>query len=178
MSQLFIFILTILLMIFGITGVEASIKGGIEYRLPIDYSLINEEEYSTKADGLFDSLASRDTKEVDNDMTNALILYSILLKKNPENLSYAIKLGRLYDIIGKDRQAKGAFSHAIGIKESEPEAYFYLGEFFFKRAQYRKALKYYKSAYERGYQSHTETINKMKTIYKKFGDTSALEVLN
>ena len=178
MSQLFIIILIMSLFLTNASNAYAAVSGGIEYRLPIDYSEISEEEYRIKADSIFDSLTARETNEIDDNMTIALNLYSILLKKNPQNIDYAIKLGRLYDKIGKDRQAKGAFYHAIGLKESDPKAYFFLGEFFYRRAQYRRALKFYKAAYERGYQSHIETINKMKIIYTKFGDKSALEVLN
>ena len=75
MSQLFIFVITILLLITGIPEVDAAIKGGIEYRLPIDYSAIDEGEYRSKADELFSTLSSRDTKDVDEEMTNALNLY-------------------------------------------------------------------------------------------------------
>ena len=156
----------------------SAINGGVEYKIPIDYSQINEEEFGAKADSLFSTLAGRKTSEVDESMTEALNLYTALSMTNPENISYVIKLGRLYDIIGKDRQAKGNFYKAIGINQADPEAYFYLGEFFFEREQYRRALKFYKKAYERGYQSHPETVNKMKIIFKKFCDKSGLEVLN
>ena len=111
-------------------------------------------------------------------MTVALNLYHMLAHKNHDNVMYLTRLGTLYDIAGKDRYAKGAFFDAMGIKPNEPEAYFRLGEFYYKRQMYKKALRFYSEAYKFGYTRHYETVYKLGDIYEKFGDTkSALRYL-
>lgn len=167
---LFLFLNIILLPSF------ATIKGGLEYSIPIDYSKLNEDELQAKA-GFYYNLALRNGKDSE-DMTAALNLYHMLAHKNHDNVMYLTRLGTLYDIAGKDRYAKGSFFDAMGIKPNEPESYFRLGEFYYKRQMYRKALRFYSEAYKFGYTRHYETAYKLGDIYEKFGDTkSALKYL-
>lgn len=161
--------------IFGLPSYSA-IKGGLEYSIPIDYSKLNEDELQAKA-GFYYNLALRNGKDSE-DMTAALNLYHMLAHKNHDNVMYLTRLGTLYDIAGKDRYAKGAFFDAMGIKPNEPEAYFRLGEFYYKRQMYKKALRFYSEAYKFGYTRRYETVYKLGDIYEKFGDTkSALRYL-
>ena len=95
----------------------------------------------------------------------------MLSNANPQNITYALRLGTLYDTLGKDRYARGQYYRAMGINQSRPEPYYYLGNFYFKREQYKKALKYYQKAYENGYSDHYPTVERIGTIYQKFGDT-------
>ena len=150
-----------------------ALKGGLEYQIPIDYSKLSTEELENKA-GFYYGLALKTSNgKVNDDMTSALNLYTILSSKNPENTFYKIRLGHLYDIIGKDRYAKGYFFQAIGTDSSQPEPYFRLGEFYYRRELYKKALNMYKEAYKRGYSGNYDTIYKIGDIYEKFGDTEA-----
>ena len=120
-----------------------ALKGGLEYQIPIDYSKLSTEELENKA-GFYYGLALKTSNgKVNDDMTSALNLYTILSSKNPENTFYKIRLGHLYDIIGKDRYAKGYFFQAIGTDSSQPEPYFRLGEFYYRRELYKKALNMY-----------------------------------
>ena len=53
-----------------------------------------------------------------------------------------------------------------------------MGEFYYKRELYRKALKYFNESYKRGYETNYDLLYKMGDIYEKFGDTrSALKYL-
>ena len=181
-------LIKILLVIFFILSVYnpscAVIKGELEYQIPIDYSKLSTEELENKA-GFYYGLViknnqprtpalSRRRGSIPNeDMTSALNLYAILSNKNPENTFYKIRLGHLYDIIGKDRYAKGYFFQAIGTDSSQPEPYFRLGEFYYRRELYKKALNMYKEAYKRGYSGNYDTLYKIGDIYEKFGDTEA-----
>ncbi|DAB01472.1 TPA: hypothetical protein CPT96_04365 [Candidatus Gastranaerophilales bacterium HUM_10] len=150
-----------------------ALKGGLEYQIPIDYSKLSTEELENKA-GFYYGLALKTSNgKVNDDMTSALNLYTILSSKNPENTFYKIRLGHLYDIIGKDRYAKGYFFQAIGTDSSQPEPYFRLGEFYYRRELYKKALNMYKEAYKRGYSGNYDTLYKIGDIYEKFGDTEA-----
>ena len=143
----------------------------MEYQIPIDYSKLSESELEEKA-GFYYNLAMK-TGSLNEEMTAALNLYHMLAHKNPANIEYKIKLGTLYDIIGKDRYAKGCFFDAIGVDKSKPEAFFRLGEFYYRREMYRRALKMYKIAYSKGYTRHYETLYKMGDTYLKLGDTKA-----
>lgn len=156
----------------------AAIRGGIDYSIPIDYRNLNEQELMLKADSFFYNAEKLKDGILNEDMTSALVLYNILQNKNPEELIYPIKLGILYDKLNKDRQSKGCFFRAIGIDKTHPKPYFYLGEFYYKRASYRKALKYYNEAYIKGLNTNYDLLFKMGDIYQKLGDTrSSLKYL-
>lgn len=181
-------LIKILLVIFFILSVYnpscAVIKGELEYQIPIDYSKLSTEELENKA-GFYYGLVIKNNQPLtpalslrrgsipNEDMTSALNLYAILSNKNPKNTFYKIRLGHLYDIIGKDRYAKGYFFQAIGTDSSQPEPYFRLGEFYYRRELYKKALNMYKEAYKRGYSGNYDTLYKIGDIYEKFGDTEA-----
>ena len=179
MRQPSIILLLISLIITGTTlPTFSAVKGSIEYSIPIDYEKINEQQFEIKAREYFFNAEKLKDGNINEDMTNALNLYGILQKVNPEKIEYPIKLGILYDKIGKDRQAKGNFSKAIGLDNKNPLPYFYFGEFYYKRELYRKALKYYNEAYTRGFEKNYNLLDKMGDIYEKFGDTrSALKYL-
>ena len=54
-----------------------------------------------------------------------------------------------------------------------------VGEFYYKRELYRKALKHYCEAYKRGFTKNYDILYKMGDIYEKLGDTrSALKYLH
>ena len=179
MRQVSIIVLLISAILFGTNlPTFSAVKGGIEYSIPTDYSKINEQETELKARLYFHNAEKLDDGIINEDMTNALMLYTVLQQVNPDKIEYPVKLGRLYDKIGKDRQAKGNFFRAIGLDESHPLPYFYLGEFYYKRKLYRRALKYYNETYKRGFETNYNLLYKMGDIYEKFGDTrSALKYL-
>lgn len=164
---LFIF----LLFIFIPYTVSAAVKGGINYTIPIDYTKLSVDELEPKANIYYNIVMSKESlKTNDEDLTSALNLYSMLEEKCPTNTIYPVKLGDLYERAGKDRYAKGNYYRAIGIDDSKPEAYFGLGEYYYKRMQYRRALKFYTKAYQKGFSADKTTLNRLHTIYKKLGD--------
>ena len=179
MRQVSIIVLLISTIILGtILPSFSAIKGAVEYSIPIDYSKLKEQEIKIKAENFFYNASKLKDNIVNEDLTNAIIHYKVLENINPDKIEYPVKLGILYDKISKDRQAKGYFSKAIGIDNTSPLPYFYLGEFYYKRESYRKALKYYNEAYSRGFESNYDILYRMGDIYEKFGDTrSALKYL-
>ena len=170
------FLIILIILSFSLLPSFSSVKGRVNYSVPIDYTKLNIEEVKTKADFFYNSALK--SKTLNDDMTFALNLYTVLTNIEPENIYYALKLGKLYDVIGKNRYAKGQYYHAMGLDQKRPEPYYYLGDFYYDREQYKKALKFYQKAYENGYTSHYHTLYKMGDIYQKFGDTkSALQYL-
>lgn len=168
MALLFKFLL-LFFVIFCPLNCQAVMKGSLEYKIPIEYSNMNEEELSSKAEFYYNNALKTSGGKLNSDVTQGLILYSALSNKNPDNIYYPIRTGILYDIIGKDRYAKGNYYRAMGINPSMPEPYFYLGEFYYKRQLYRKALKMYLRAGEHGYAAHPQTVARIKEINKMFG---------
>ena len=178
MRQLSINILLILTYSLLINPSWAAISGGIHYSIPVDYSKISELDLIDDARKNFFNALNAPDKTITEDITKALIQYTALSNINPDCIEYPIRLGVLYDKLEKDRQAKGNFSRAIGLDANNPQPYFYLGEFYYKRESYRKALKYYNEAYKLGFSSNYTALYKMGDIYQKFGDTrSALKYL-
>lgn len=157
------------LSIFTFNSAFAFVSGRIDYQIPIDYTKLNKDELEERAD--FYYAVAIKTDKLTSDTTYALILYNVLSEKEPNNITYLVRLGNLYDMLDKDRYAKGNYFHAIGINPQLPEPFFCLAEFYYKRELYRKALKFYKLAYEKGYNTHYQTLYKMGDIYQKFGDT-------
>ena len=172
---------TIFLLILGIFAIFiqpsfSAIKGGVKYSIPVYYNNLSETELQNKGKSYFYNAIK--SNELNEDMTQALNIYTILQNLNPQNIEYSIKLGRLYEKIGKDRYAKGNFSRAIVVDSSKPEPYFYFGEYYYNHQQYKKALKYYNQAYINGYSTNYDLLYKMGDIYEKLGDSrSALKYL-
>lgn len=151
----------------------SAVKGGLEYSIPIDYSKISREELEAKA-GVYYQLALKTFNgKINDEMTAALNMYKILQSQNPADTTYNIRLGYLYDVLGMNKYAKGCFYAAIGSDDSLPEPYFRLGEFYYRRQFYKRALKFYKEAYKKGFSKHYDTLYKMGDIYEKLGDTEA-----
>ena len=171
MLQLYIIPLVILIAFVFASPVNAAYKGGVAYSIPVEYKNLSETELKIKAESFFNKALQSQDWVLNSDFTNALNLYTILLNINPDKVDYVIKLGILYDKLGKDRQAKGNFARAIGIDSSKPGPYFYYGEFYYRREFYRQALKYYQKALERANEPSYALYFRLGDIYEKFGDT-------
>ena len=167
--QMIRFLLIPLILCFTLLPSFSALRGGVDYKIPFDYTNLNQAELESKAESYYTSALN--SKELNENMTYALNLYALLSNAYPENITYALHLGKLYDVLGKNRQAKGQFYRAMGVNPSRPEPYFYLGDFYYEKEQYRKALKFFLKAYDLGYSEHYQTLEKIGTIYQKFGDT-------
>lgn len=147
-----------------------ALRGSVDYAIPIEYKNLNEGELEAKAEFFYNRALKTTNGKLNEDITQSLVLYNALGKKNPQNIIYALRAGKLYDIIGKDRYAKGCFYRAMGVDASRPEPYFYLGEFYYKRQLYPRALKMYEKASSCGYSNHKQTALRLKQLYLMLGD--------
>ena len=64
----------------------SAIKGKLEYYIPTDYSKINELEFEKRAREYFFLAEKLEDGLINEDITNALMLYSVLQKINPEKM--------------------------------------------------------------------------------------------
>ncbi len=171
MRQPSIVLLFAVLLLFLTYPAYSAVQGKVDYAQSIDYSQLTEDDLEQKAKAYYFLAMQSDSDKITDEMTKALNMYLALQKIDPKNESYCVKLGSLYDRINQDKYAKENLSRAVSINSSNPEPYFYFGEYYYKRCEFRKALKYYKKAYERGYMVHYDTLCRMGDIYAKFGDT-------
>lgn len=143
-------------------------KAGVEYNeRRIDYSVINRQDVLTEADLFFDKY--EETNEMKY-LTTAMAKYYILTRINPTDLYSTIQLARTYDVVKNDRQAKKYFNVAMDINKNDANLNYYFAEFYYARNDYKRALKYYKKAYNNGYLEDYDANLKIATIYEKFAD--------
>ena len=148
-------------------------KGVIEYSIPIDYSLIDEKSLNDHAEIIY----SEYTTSTDEILKKGLLLellsdYSILSNINKDNPLYFVRLGIVYDKLGKDRWAKSNFCRSSNLVPNYAYAFYSFGNYFFERNEYRKALKEYMRAYQYGFDKHYENLYQIGIIYEKLGDFS------
>lgn len=157
--------------LFLIPPVFAKETGSIEYHdYLFNYSKINKTELKQEAESnLNTALSMEPSKERDNFLHKSMKNYHILLKIEPNTVEYMNKRGLIYDIMQKDLLAKSYFARALNLEKDNPETNFLVGDFFFKRNDYKRALRYFSAAYENGYNSF-EINNKLAIVYEKLGD--------
>lgn len=154
------------------TSVYAIQKGLLEYDdNRVDYSLMNPEPIQIEADYYLDTaLATQDFKIQKQLLEVASGKYFLLSKINPQAITPYVQLARIYDITKHDKYAKEYFYKATNLEYLNPFANFYFGEYYFKRNDFRRALKYYQIAYQNGYNEIYELNIRLAMIYEKLGD--------
>lgn len=166
----FIFLLTLF---FSQSIVFAVQTGQIEYTMPVDYSFINEAELNKDSEQLFKLYMSIQDEEQKKELLNKMLSnYSILSKINKDNPLYFVRLGIIFDKLGKDRYAKSNFCRGSNLVPNYAYAFYAFGNYFFDRSEYKKALREYLRAYNLGYSAHYENLYQIGIIYEKFGDYS------
>jgi tetratricopeptide (TPR) repeat protein len=136
-------------------------SGGIEYDdVFTDYSLLNAAQIRSEADAFF-------AKE---DYDAAMGKYYLLTKIDSSQAFALVQLARIYDQKNKNRLAKEYFYRATNIDPNDPYATFYFGEFYFKRDDFKRALRYYKIAYGHGFSDRYDINLRLATVYEKLAD--------
>ena len=153
-------------------------RGGIQYTPSIDYSGIETSRLEQEAFSDYNvAISSTIPEEINASTIRALGAYRTLLSKHPENVSYCLRIAELYDKSKKNRLAKEFYYRAITLNSSSPLPYEGFGDYYYRRADYKRALVQFNEAYIRDNQIYNVS-NKIGTIYQKFGDTrSALKYL-
>ena len=137
----------------------------------INYSTLNKIEVLEYADKTFNqALNSADTKEKEELYKIALGTYVVLNKMDSYSDYPIIQIARIYDYQNKDELAKSYFYQALKIHENCPLANLYLGDFYYRREYYHKALGYYRKALNDGVETDYKLSLNLGIIYEKLGD--------
>lgn len=115
-------------------------------------------------------LKSPDAIKKEQYLNSAMNKYYILTKIDNSKIPPCVQLGRIHDEKNNYDLAVEYFHKALNINASHPYANFYLGEFYFKRKEYIKAVKYYNRAYINGLNRHYDLNYKLAVIHEKFAD--------
>ena len=146
-------------------------QGSVQYGVPVDYSVMNEQELNSEAEALFNAYMQTDDENRKQILLYKMLSnYQILGKIDKENPLYFARLGVIYDELGKDRWAKSNFFRSTNLSNEYPYSFYVFGNFYFKRKDFKKALKAYMKAYKEGYNTDYDTLYQIGIIYEKYGD--------
>lgn len=146
-------------------------SGGVEYHdYLFDYSKIPVDPIAAEADSwLHEALVMSDSEDKRILLHKAMKNYYILLKIHPDNVDYLNKRGLIYDVLDRNILARSFFSRSLNIDKNNPQTNFLVGDYFYKRRDFKRALKYFSIALQNGY-SNYDIMYKMAIVYEKLGD--------
>ncbi len=139
----------------------------------LNYSNLNPKVIRQEAQKDFYSyFKCNDELQKEKYLNSAMQKYYILSQINPSDIDAYIKLGKIYDEKNITELAKSCFYKALNIDKEKALANFYFGDFYYKRNDYKKALHYYKIAYNNGAAKTYDFNLKLAVIYEKLADLS------
>lgn len=164
-------ILLLIIFLFSASPAFCVKSGGVEYHdYLFDYSNFDAESIREEADSLLSQAMAESDKNLKDDLLHrAMKNYYILLKISPDNVSVLNKRAFIYDIQERNLLARSYFSRSLNIEKDNPETNFLVGDYFYKRRDYKRALRYFSTAYENGYNDYDISF-KLAVIYEKLGD--------
>ncbi len=164
-------ILLLIIFLFSASPAFCAKSGGVEYHdYLFDYSNFDIEPIELEADSFLSKALAENDKSVKDDLLHrAMKNYYILLKISPDNVSFLNKRALIYDIQDRNLLARSYFSRSLNIEKDNPETNFLVGDYFYKRRDYKRALRYFSAAYENGYIDYDINF-KLAVVYEKLGD--------
>ena len=159
--------LFITLLILSCSHSYAAQSGYLEYNSVLfDYSKLNAAAIQKEADEYFEKfITSSDELFKEQYLNAAMSKYYLLTKIDYSQITPYIQLARIYDEKNNNRLAKEYFYKASNLDVNNPYANFY-----FKRNDYKRALRYYNIAYNNGLNNRYDLNLRLATIYEKFAD--------
>jgi len=151
--------------------VFATETGGVEYHdYLFDYANLDAGPIKLEADHLLQTALKEKDLEVQKELFHkAMRDYHVLLKISPDDVDVMNKRALIYDVMKKDLLSKSYFSRSMNIDEYNPQTNFLVGDFFYKRRDFNRALRYFSTALDNGFDGY-EIYYKMGIVYEKLGD--------
>ena len=167
----FLLIILSCLLIISPAFCVSSKSGGIEYHdYLFDYSKYDVKELKAEADTYIkDAIRQTDKNTQKHLLHSALRDYYIVLKISPKDIYSLNRTAYIYDIEDNNSLAKSFFAQSMNLDENNPETNYLVGDYFYKRRDFKRGLRYFTKAYENGYNDY-EINYKLGTIYEKLGD--------
>lgn len=157
-----------IIFVFSMLSVNALEKASVKFEENlIDYSVLDAQQVLNEADLFFEKYEQTLDKKY---LSTAMGKYYIMSQIRPVDMYINVQLARTYDIANLDRIAKQYFSIGYDINKKDPYLNYYNGDFYYKRKSYKKALRFFKIAYNNGYNDYYDLNLKIATIYEKFAD--------
>lgn len=168
-------LLTILILLLCPCITNAIQSGNIEYNaaaMLFDYTKLDPVPIIIEADKYFEIAFQQqiDKNLKERYLNLAMGKYILASKIQPQEIRNYVQLARIYDEFKKDSLAKSNFFHATNLELNDPYTNFWFGEFYYKRRDFKRALKHFTIAYNNGYANDYELNLRLATIYEKFAD--------
>lgn len=167
------FILTFILILLATSPAFCSDtkSGGVEYHdYLFDYSKYDVKKLSQEADKFIQDAILEEDKNTRKKLLHAALRdYYIVLKVSPKDIHSLNRTAYIYDIQNRELLAKSFFAQSMNLDENNPETNYLVGDYFYKRRDFKRGLRYFTKAYENGYNTY-EINYKLGTIYEKLGD--------
>ncbi len=139
----------------------------------LNYSVLNSKKIREEAQkDFFLYFKTSNTVLKEKYLNTAMQKYYILTQINPSDIDAYIKLGKIYDEKNISELARNCFYKALNMNKQTAMANFYFGDYYYKRNDYKKALYYYKIAYNNGAAKTYDFNLKLAIIYEKLADLS------
>ena len=146
-------------------------SGGVDFHdYLFDYSKYDVKSLRDEADNLIKEAILTNDKIAQKKMFHAALRdYYIVLKVTPKDIHSLNRTAYIYDMEDKNNLSKSFFAQSMNLDENNPETNYLVGDYFYKRRDFKRGLRYFTKAYENGYNDYD--INyKLGTIYEKLGD--------
>ena len=96
--------------------------------------------------------------------------YYQALRVDISNQNALVGMAKISLYQGNTRDAKNALMVALNVDERNPKVNYYLGEAFFKEAEYFQAIDFFSFAYSYGFQNDYRTNLRLGICYEKLND--------
>lgn len=162
----------ILIVIFNNSAKADMLEAEVRYgSVPYEFKYGDEKKFLENANVamlLADRAKTPDEKSYY--LQDAMHYYFMVEKINKTSIEAQIGLAKIYDELKFDRIAKRHFYTALCINSQNPSANLSFANFYYKRNDLIKALKYYNRAYKFGYNNNYYLNERLGTVYEKLAD--------
>lgn len=162
----------ILSLIFSNYAVADLMEAEIRYG-EVDYEFKQGDEQKFLKNAKVDMLLFQNAKTAQERvyyLQDAMHYYFMVEKINNASIEAQIGLARINDELNIDKVAKRHFYKALNLAPQNPDVNMYFANYYYKRDDLINALKYYKRAYDFGYNNNFFVNEMLGKVYEKLAD--------